>query len=87
VDLDPDVARVVALAQRENLASSDLETGYDPVDLAYWQTQHLDLDPHPAMDDLGYGPDDLVQSIRETVRATRRYGGAGPAAITMGSEP
>ncbi len=68
-----------AEAQRAQLAASGTETGYDPVAVARWQEQFLFLDAAPAMQALGYGPDDLAAAIRATVEATDRHGGKGPA--------
>jgi nucleoside-diphosphate-sugar epimerase len=70
-----------AVATRERLAASGQETGYDPVDVAIWQSHHLYLDPLPAMEALGFGPDDINAAIAETVRATQAHGGQGPASF------
>jgi dihydroflavonol-4-reductase len=72
-------AIAAAEAQRAQSATSGVETGYDPVAVASWQEQLLYLDPAPAMEALGFGPDDLAAAIRDTVEATRRHGGQGPA--------
>jgi len=68
-----------AHAQRRRLAEAGKETGYDPVDVARWQSAPLFLDPRPAMEALGYGPDDLAAAVRDTVRTTLAHGGQGPA--------
>lgn len=75
-------AILAAEAQREQMAKSGIETGYDPVAVASWQEQFLYLDPAPAMQALGYGRDDLAVAIRETVAATRAHGGQGPASLS-----
>lgn len=79
-------ALAAAEQQRAALARAGLETGYDPVAVARWQDQLLYLDPAPAMQALGYGPDDLAAAIRDTVHATRRHGGQGPAALQASQE-
>ena len=76
-----DEALESAHAQRRRLAAEGKETGYDPVDVARWQAELLFLDPQPAMEALGYGPDDLATAIRDTVRATLAHGGQGPAGL------
>lgn len=75
-------AVLAAEAQREQMAKSGIETGYDPVAVASWQEQFLYVDPAPAMQALGYEPDDLAAAIRETVAATRAHGGQGPASLS-----
>lgn len=72
-------AIAAAESERAELAASGIETGYDPVAVASWQEQLLHLDPIPAMEALGFGPDDLAAAIRDTVEATRTHGGQGPA--------
>ena len=81
--LDYAAALQTANAQREKLLQAGIETGYDPIDLAYLQTQNLYLDSVPAMHALGYGPDNISNAIRESVRATQQYGGAGPGSKKM----
>ena len=75
-------AIAAAEVQRAKLTVSRIETGYDPVAVASWQEQLLHLDPAPAMQALGFGPDDLAAAIRDTVEATRRHGGQGPASLS-----
>lgn len=75
-----------AVASRERLAATGRETGYDPVDVALWQSHHLYLDPLPAMETLGFGPDAIGAAIAETVRATRAHGGQGPASFPGDAE-
>lgn len=70
-----------ARMQRQRLAEAGKETGYDPLDVTRWQWEPLLLDPLPAMEALGYGPDDLAAAIRDTVRATLAHGGQGPARL------
>jgi nucleoside-diphosphate-sugar epimerase len=82
---DADHAR--ALAQRQELSKAGKETGYDPVEVARWQSEPLFLDPLPAMEALGYGPDDLAAAVRDTVRATLAHGGQGPARLDPKSSP
>jgi dihydroflavonol-4-reductase len=65
--------------QRRGLVEAGIETGYDPVDVVRWQEETLFLDPTPAMSALGYETDDIAKAIRETVAATQKYGGQGPA--------
>lgn len=77
----PDEAFEQAHAQRRRLAEAGKETGYDPVDVARWQSEPLFLDPRPAMEALGYGPDDLAAAVRDTVRTTLAHGGQGPARL------
>jgi nucleoside-diphosphate-sugar epimerase len=77
----PDEAFAHAHAQRRRLAEAGKETGYDPVDVARWQSEPLFLDPLPAMEALGHGPDDLAEAVRDTVRATLAHGGQGPARL------
>jgi nucleoside-diphosphate-sugar epimerase len=72
---------VDAEVQRERLDAAEIETGYDPRDVAQWQEAPLFLDPVPAMAALGYGPDDIGAAIRDTVAATLAHGGQGPAAL------
>lgn len=78
-----DVAYGAALAQMRQLEESGTETGYDPIDLAVLQASNLFLDPAPAMTALGFSHEDIGAAIAETVHATRRFGGAGPAAISI----
>lgn len=80
-----DTAHDRAAAQRQQLLQAGKETGYDPLDVARWQAQPLFLDPQPAMEALGYGPDDLPAAVRDTVRTTLAHGGQGPARLE--SEP
>jgi nucleoside-diphosphate-sugar epimerase len=68
-----------AAAQRRSLVEAGIETGYDPVDVVRWQEENLFLDPTPAMTALGYKTDDIAKAIRDTVAATQKYGGQGPA--------
>jgi nucleoside-diphosphate-sugar epimerase len=75
-------AVVAAETQRAQSATSGIETGYDPVAVANWQEQYLYLDPAPAMEALGFFPDDLSAAIRSTVDATRLHGGQGPASVS-----
>lgn len=70
-----------ARVQRQRLTAAGKATGYDPLDIARWQAELLFLDPLPAMEALGYGPDDLAVAIRDTVRATLAHGGQGPARL------
>lgn len=70
-----------ARTQRQRLTAAGKGTGYDPLDVARWQAELLFLDPLPAMEALGYGPDDLAAAIRDTVRATLAHGGQGPARL------
>lgn len=81
--LDYDSALQSANVQREKLLQAGIETGYDPIDLAYLQTQNLYLDSSSAMNALGYGPDNISNAIRETVLATQQFGGAGPGLQKM----
>ncbi|WP_238547981.1 hypothetical protein [Meridianimarinicoccus roseus] len=82
VPADTSAAHAAAEAQRRRLADAGIETGYDPLDVALWQEQDLFLDPGPAMTALGYPPDDIARAIRDTVDATRKHGGQGPASLT-----
>jgi hypothetical protein len=75
---EPD-AIAAATVQRDRLAAAGRQTGYDPVDVARWQALPLCLDPAPAMEALGFGPDDLPDAVRDTVAATLAHGGQGPA--------
>ena len=81
VPADPAQERATAEAQRARLAEAAMETGYDPLDVARWQEEDLFLDPAPAMEALGYGPDDIARAIHDTVRATQAHGGQGPASL------
>jgi dihydroflavonol-4-reductase len=81
VPADLAAENAAAEAQRRRLAEAGTETGYDPVDVARWQAENLFLDPTPAMTALGYQPDDIARAIRDTVDATRKHGGQGPASI------
>lgn len=81
VPADPAVERAAAEAQRARLAEAGIETGYDPLDVVLWQEQDMFLDPSPAMTALGYRADDIARAIRDTVVATRRHGGQGPASL------
>ncbi len=76
-----DDALAQARVQRQRLTAAGRATGYDPLDVARWQAELLYLDPIPAMEALGYGPDDLGAAIRDTVRATLAHGGQGPARL------
>jgi nucleoside-diphosphate-sugar epimerase len=78
---EPAAEMAAAEAQRKRLADDGVETGYDPLDVARWQEADLSLDPAPAMAALGYGPEDIATSIRETVAATLAHGGQGPASL------
>lgn len=78
----PDMALAEAKKQCERLAEAGIGTGYDPLAVARWQEQLLYLDPAPAMQALGFGPADIAAAIAETVRATRRHGGQGPASAS-----
>ena len=51
-----------------------------------WQTQPFFIDPLPAMEALGYGPDDLAAAIRDTVRATLEHGGQGPGRLAVAAQ-
>ncbi len=81
VPASPAAAMAAAEAQRQRLSDQGIETGYDPRDVAHWQEADLGLDGGPAMRALNYGPDDLAAAIRDTVEATRRHGGQGPASL------
>lgn len=83
VPADTAAALAAAEAQRKQMAQQGIETGYDPCDVARWQEADLGLDPAPAMQALGYEPDDLAAAIRDTVEATRRHGGQGPASLSQ----
>jgi dihydroflavonol-4-reductase len=87
VPTSQDDALAQAHAQRRRLAEAGRETGYDPVDVARWQAEPLFLDPRPAMEALGYGPDDLAAAVRDTVAATLAHGGQGPARLPQPGEP
>lgn len=82
-----DEALASARQQQRRLAEAGKETGYDPVDIARWQAQPLYLDPQPAMEALGYGPDDLAAAVRDTVRTTLVHGGQGPARLDPAGAP
>jgi dihydroflavonol-4-reductase len=86
VSKPPDEALEQAHLQRQRLAEAGRQTGYDPVDVARWQSEPLFLDPLPAMQALGYGPDDLATAVRDTVRATLAHGGQGPARLDPRSD-
>jgi nucleoside-diphosphate-sugar epimerase len=83
VVITPEEAHAAALLQEQQLAEAGAETGYHPLDLAVLQSSDLFLDPEPSMAALGFTYDDIGAAIAETVQATRRFGGAGPAAIRM----
>lgn len=72
--------------QKRDLAAAGKEAGYDPEDMIRWQTQPFFIDPLPAMEALGYGPDDLAAAIRDTVRATLEYGGQGPGRLAVAAQ-
>jgi len=84
-DLDESLEQ--ARRQRQRLVEARKETGYDPVDVARWQSEPLFLDPLPAMEALVYGPDDLAAAVRDTVRATLAHGGQGPARLDQDLPP
>lgn len=81
VPADQAAERAAAEAQRRRLAEARIETGYHPVDVVRWQEEDLFLDPAPAMTSLGYETDDIARAIRDTVAATRKHGGQGPASL------
>jgi nucleoside-diphosphate-sugar epimerase len=81
VPADHAAERAAAEEQRRRLAEARTETGYDPVDVARWQEENLFLDPAPAMAALGYGTGDIAKAIRDTVAATQKHGGQGPASL------
>lgn len=81
VAADAAAERAAAETQRKRLAETGIQTGYDPADVARWQEEDLFLDPAPAMEALGYDADDIAAAIRDTVAATRRHGGHGPASL------
>ena len=81
VTADPAAGRAAAEAQRARLQEAGIKTGYDPVDVARWQEEELYLDAAPAMKALGYKVDDIAAAIRDTVDATRKHGGQGPASL------
>jgi hypothetical protein len=81
VPADAAAERAAAEAQRGRLAEAGIETGYDPLDVALWQEQDLFLDATPAMTALGYQPDDIARAVRDTVDATQKHGGQGPASL------
>lgn len=72
--------------QKRDLAKAGKEAGYDPEDMIRWQTQPFFIDPLPAMEALGYGPDDLAAAIRDTVRATLEHGGQGPGRLAVAAQ-
>lgn len=81
VPADPVAERAAAEAQRARLAAAGIETGYDPLDVARWQESDLGLDPAPALAALSYGTDSIASAIRDTVAATLKHGGQGPASL------
>ena len=81
VPADAAAEHASAVAQRRRLAEAGTETGYDPVDVVRWQEENLFLDPAPAMAALGYGTGDIAKAIRDTVAATQKHGGQGPASL------
>lgn len=70
---DADEAHAAAERQREAMQKSGTEGAYDPVSMAQMQQHFLHLDPLPAMEALGFGPDDLQHAINNTVTATRLH--------------
>lgn len=82
-----EAALTAARKQREALAAKGIETGYDPVAVAEWQNQFLYVDPLPAMEALGFGPDDIGAAISDTVKATLEHGGKGPASLSSSKTP
>jgi hypothetical protein len=74
------------MAQRVRLSEAGIETGYDPVAVGGWEEAPLFLDPAPAMEALGYGPDDIGTAIADTVAATLAHGGRGPASLQANKE-
>jgi nucleoside-diphosphate-sugar epimerase len=68
-----DEAMAEAEKQLERLAMAGKEHGMHPVGLAELQAVHACLDPAPAMEDLGYGPDNLPAALAATVRATLQF--------------
>jgi nucleoside-diphosphate-sugar epimerase len=73
VTKDADEALATAARQREAVQKSGTEGAYDPVSMAQMQQHFLHLDPLPAMEALGFGPDDLQRAINDTVTATRLH--------------
>lgn len=65
----------VADAERQlaHAATTGKEHGMNAVGLAELQAVPAHLDPAPAMEALGYGPDDLAAAIADTVRATLQF--------------
>jgi nucleoside-diphosphate-sugar epimerase len=78
VALDTDKAMQAGEANRQRLREAGTETGYDQADVVRWQQNNLYLDPLPAMQELGFGPDPIGPAIAATVEATLRHGGQGP---------
>jgi nucleoside-diphosphate-sugar epimerase len=70
---DRDEAITQAEQQIERLAATGKEHGMHPVGLAELQAVFAYLDPEPAMEALGYNPDDLPAAIADTVRATLQF--------------
>lgn len=70
---EADEAIATALRQREAMQKSGMEGAYDPVSMVRMQQHFLHLDPLPAMEAIGFGPDDLQRAIKDTVTATRLY--------------
>lgn len=83
VRADPAQGMRAAEAQIAQLTAAGIETGYDPRDVARWQEQHLDLEPGAAMAGLGFTADDIRTAIAQTVIATQRHGGQGPASLRV----
>jgi len=57
------------LRRERDLAAQGKEGGLDLVRLADIMYREAYLDPRPVMEELGYGPDDVRATIRETVAA------------------
>jgi nucleoside-diphosphate-sugar epimerase len=64
---------ISAQKRAEQIESSSLVGGYDPIGMAEMQAVLLFLDPLPAKEALQYGEDSLAQAIRDTVEATQKY--------------
>lgn len=86
VPTDAKKAMQGAEENRQRLREDGTETGYDPADVVRWQQEFLYLDPLPAMQDLGFGPDPIGPAIKATVEATQRHGGQGPGGLVRKGE-
>jgi hypothetical protein len=67
-----------ARRQAEALRANGTESAYDTIGLLEIENADLHVDPLPAMQALGFGPEDIADAIRESIEASERFGGQGP---------